>query len=322
MRGKFITTTLISITQTSFALVNLKDASLVKTWIDFDGSKYHTALVLERTYSSRSLSRGIFGFGWCSNLDLRLDVVSPDEIAIDRCTERSIYWRRGEKWVDPTRPSEILEKAGKDYVLIKDGTRLSFEGQGRLLGWENRLGKVKISYRNDKIDKLEDPIRKWALRFSYRANHLEIALPHNHKLAYEISGDDLETVHVDGRLRTRFTYDEDHNLTEIFDQNHQREIYTYDREKDQLISFQRKDGCIEIYDYRGTSLNLVSEAIESCQGRRRALAHNEFIFRKNRTGGLYLERLRTRASGSSFEIQFDPISGEVVSAGGPDAKDP
>ena len=49
------------------ALVDMKNANYSNTWIDMDvpGSGYDLKIV--RTYNSRSLFNGMFGFGWCSD---------------------------------------------------------------------------------------------------------------------------------------------------------------------------------------------------------------------------------------------------------------
>ncbi|PWU17256.1 MAG: hypothetical protein C5B49_09240 [Bdellovibrio sp.] len=50
--------------QSLHAEINLKDAGLIRSWKD--GGE---ATGVIRTYSSRSLYRGLFGFGWCSDID-------------------------------------------------------------------------------------------------------------------------------------------------------------------------------------------------------------------------------------------------------------
>ena len=51
----------------AFALVDMKNANYTNTWTDMEipGSGYDFKII--RTYNSRSLFNGIFGFGWCSD---------------------------------------------------------------------------------------------------------------------------------------------------------------------------------------------------------------------------------------------------------------
>lgn len=53
--------------------IDTKNANFTQTWVDaaFAGTGFE--LKIERTYNSRSLHNGLFGFGWCSNFETRLD---------------------------------------------------------------------------------------------------------------------------------------------------------------------------------------------------------------------------------------------------------
>ena len=67
------------------ALVNMKNASFSNRWIDIivPGKGYD--LKIERFYSSRSLFIGMFGFGWCSELETNLSITSVGEIVLTEC---------------------------------------------------------------------------------------------------------------------------------------------------------------------------------------------------------------------------------------------
>ncbi len=69
----------------SFAVVDMKNANYSNTWTDIkvNGSGYD--LKLERTYNSRTLFNGIFGFGWCSNFETSLDVTSEGHLKVKEC---------------------------------------------------------------------------------------------------------------------------------------------------------------------------------------------------------------------------------------------
>ena len=45
-------------------------------------------LILTRHYSSRSLYRGYFGFGWCSNIEYNMEILSPGEVRLYHCQKR------------------------------------------------------------------------------------------------------------------------------------------------------------------------------------------------------------------------------------------
>lgn len=67
------------------ALVDMKNANYSNTWIDMDvpGSGYDLKIV--RTYNSRSLFNGMFGFGWCSDFETSLEVTPEGNLKVKEC---------------------------------------------------------------------------------------------------------------------------------------------------------------------------------------------------------------------------------------------
>ncbi len=69
----------------AFALVDMKNANYSNTWIDMDvpGAGYDLRIV--RTYNSRSLFNGMFGFGWCSDFETSMEVNAEGNIKVTEC---------------------------------------------------------------------------------------------------------------------------------------------------------------------------------------------------------------------------------------------
>ncbi|MEK2643770.1 DUF6531 domain-containing protein [Bdellovibrio sp. BCCA] len=69
----------------AYALVDMKNANYSNTWIDMDvpGSGYDLKIV--RTYNSRSLFNGMFGFGWCSDFETAMEVNAEGNIKVKEC---------------------------------------------------------------------------------------------------------------------------------------------------------------------------------------------------------------------------------------------
>ncbi len=67
------------------ALVDTKNANYTKTFVDISIPGSGLPLLVERTYNSRSLYRGMFGYGWCSNLETRLEVMPDNTLMIVEC---------------------------------------------------------------------------------------------------------------------------------------------------------------------------------------------------------------------------------------------
>ena len=69
----------------SLAIVDTRSAGYSKTFTDFKTTTLDYPLEIKRTYNSRSLYNGLFGFGWCSNLETRLTVLPDGMIKIVEC---------------------------------------------------------------------------------------------------------------------------------------------------------------------------------------------------------------------------------------------
>ncbi len=67
------------------ALVDMKNANYSNTWVDMDvpGSGYDLKIV--RTYNSRSLFNGMFGFGWCSDFETSMEINAEGNIKVKEC---------------------------------------------------------------------------------------------------------------------------------------------------------------------------------------------------------------------------------------------
>ncbi|MCC7404010.1 MAG: cell wall-associated protein wapA [Bdellovibrionales bacterium] len=69
----------------AWAVVDMKNANYANTWTDLivPGSGYD--LRVQRTYNSRSLFNGIFGFGWCSDFETKLEVTAEGNLRVTEC---------------------------------------------------------------------------------------------------------------------------------------------------------------------------------------------------------------------------------------------
>ncbi len=68
----------------ALALADMKNANFTDYWLDYQTSE-NSLLKISRTYSSRSLFSGIFGFGWCSPLESKIDITSEGNLIFNEC---------------------------------------------------------------------------------------------------------------------------------------------------------------------------------------------------------------------------------------------
>lgn len=67
------------------AAVDMKNANFSDYWVDLmiPGNNY--LMRISRNYSSRSLFNGIFGFGWCSQIESHLDITLEGNLVLSEC---------------------------------------------------------------------------------------------------------------------------------------------------------------------------------------------------------------------------------------------
>lgn len=69
----------------SYAVVDMKNANFSQTWVDAEVPGVGYDLRVQRTYNSRSLFNGIFGFGWCSDFETRMNITAEGNLKITEC---------------------------------------------------------------------------------------------------------------------------------------------------------------------------------------------------------------------------------------------
>ncbi len=84
MRKAFILSACLA-SFSAFGIVDTRSAGYSKTFVDFKSQGPGSALEIKRTYNSRSLYNGLYGFGWCSNLETRLSALPDDSLKAVEC---------------------------------------------------------------------------------------------------------------------------------------------------------------------------------------------------------------------------------------------
>ncbi len=96
-----------------FAIVDMKNANFSNSWVDLEVPGTGYDLKVTRTYNSKSLFSGIFGFGWCSDFETSLQFTAEGNLKLTECgAGQEIFFTPrefGKKEVDKTI-SQILEK--------------------------------------------------------------------------------------------------------------------------------------------------------------------------------------------------------------------
>jgi YD repeat-containing protein len=93
MKYSFVTISFFLLSLSAHAIVDMRNANYSASWVDLEipGSGYE--LKVNRTYNSRSLHNGIFGFGWCSDFETKIDVTPEGNLKLTECgAGQEIYY--------------------------------------------------------------------------------------------------------------------------------------------------------------------------------------------------------------------------------------
>lgn len=69
----------------SYALVDMRNANYSDSWVDLETKSQVGELKLQRSYNSRTLYSGMFGFGWCTPYETTLKVTAENTLRITEC---------------------------------------------------------------------------------------------------------------------------------------------------------------------------------------------------------------------------------------------
>lgn len=79
----FIVLTLLALP--AHAIVDMKSANYSESWTDLVVPGVGYDLRVNRTYNSRSLFNGMFGFGWCSDYETKIEVTTESNLRLTEC---------------------------------------------------------------------------------------------------------------------------------------------------------------------------------------------------------------------------------------------
>lgn len=69
----------------AYAIVDMKNANYSESWNDLVVPGVGYDLRVSRSYNSRSLFSGIFGFGWCSDYETKIEVTPESNLKVTEC---------------------------------------------------------------------------------------------------------------------------------------------------------------------------------------------------------------------------------------------
>jgi len=227
--------------------VNVRNGNLYLPYTDFLIPCRGFPLEITRTYNSRSLDNGDFGFGWTFTYGIKVTKTKGMISIKESDGSSSNYFLSKERNPNvrdtlylPVRGiTRLLEKDNNGFIRISaNGSKEYFDNTGRLIKKEDANGNIlRIAYKHGYIDYVED-VGGRRLIFKYTTNgkisSIEDPIGRVYKYKYDTRDNLIEFFSPAGQ-KTQFSYDSYHNLVQLTYPNATSTTFVYDHEKDLLL---------------------------------------------------------------------------------------
>jgi YD repeat-containing protein len=208
----FVGIATIFLSLSSFGFVDMRNANYSNTWIDIQVDSGGYDMKVLRTYHSRSLFNGMFGFGWCSNFETSLEILPEGQLKVREC---------GSGAVTAYSASEV-SKADVDKVIAQ------------IIAKEKTEKKVGVSedyYKKLATELYETPTRRieLAAKHGIKANIADGSkfFANGEGAEYIQKEKDFYTRHLlDGTMQR---FDKDGSLAAVYDKNNKFLKYKYEK---------------------------------------------------------------------------------------------
>lgn len=273
------------------AQVNMADGSFERKEKDLLIQTQTQEFEVHRVYKSRSLYQGDFGIGWCSNIDLRLEIKTPQLVQVAGCFQKSplSFQRQKERFFRSSdgRSGKLLKLSqGWLWVLSKDRSFLySDSGQLTAISLSTQAPLEIERDPQGRVIKITQSSRS-LIEYAYVKNHLVRAKSNNEELA-------------------QYKYDRTSNLNQISQNQKIVETLTYDAVHDRVTARKNRHNCIEVFTYAET--NLASSVERLCPGE--ALIEQKFEFQLTAKNALKFKKMTTSQGPTTGWSQTSPRMG-------------
>lgn len=191
---------LLLFTNSGHAIVDMKNANFANSWVDLEVPGTGYDLKVNRTYNSKSLFDGMFGFGWCSDFETSLQATAEGNLKVTECGagQEIFYTPRefGKKEIDHTI-AQIIERM-----------KAAKKGDEKL--WKEISKDMAI-----------DPDLRSKFAFAYK-----VTVPVKEGTQFFANGKEVESITFSKGVYTRYLpdgsyqrFDATGKMTQVFDKN-------------------------------------------------------------------------------------------------------
>ena len=318
----------------TLAQVDIRHGSYKDNFLDFIIMNSEQDIRLTRSYSSRSLDQGWFGWGWCSNYEAKLKFKKRQVIYKDCQLEVTFKQNDSLSWYNKAFPEIQLLVLGKNYIVKHiDGSQWKFDENGRLLSVKDRSNrKLKFKYLRTEfqIRSHDNIIVKFLLGSMGNVKKVKVIssksldiyrrIKQSHadavSIDYNYSDGNLINVSINKKTIYEYTYNQERNLSLIKNELGQFKKIEYDNDNDWVVKTIDFNGCTEFLEYWFHPLrpkdNYKTNYKKECNGKVVQFGNFEFTYGVHPVSGRFLKNLTMKKGEKTQSIEFNPISGRPV----------
>jgi YD repeat-containing protein len=330
----FFVVLLLSFSTSLFAIVDMKNANFSNSWVDLEVPGSGFDLKVTRTYNSRSLFSGMFGFGWCSEFETSIDISAEGVIKLTECgAGQEVTFRSKESIKNLSQIKDgttfLISGQGVENIVfnkgaynrnLPDGSSQRFNLKGRLTHLYDKNGNF-LKFELDQDGTIREIVdnngRKLNFKYYPSKKVRQIIGPSGTNAEYKFSNqDDLAWVKNAWTNIYTYEYDDLHNLTKVIWPDKTFISLKYDTKKDWVVSFQDRDQCVEVYKYEFSDKNpqnhYWSTVKKTCGKEVVNESRHEFWYKPMSNGESYLERVASNVNGNVTDITYHETFGKPL----------
>ena len=319
MKKQFLVVTIVSLlfTPQIHAEINMKDASYRYSFSDIQG--------LRRTYNSRSLYTGYFGFGWCSNFEKSLEINNNKEITVKDCDTDFHFVLTDENnslktrtFQNPYTKEKILFKSGTYSHYLQNGEIRMFNRLGQLTNIISSNGtNIAFNYSGKNISSLRTETN-YELTFHLNDTNqiTKIESSNNESTLYLYEKENLIQSVNSKKQSHLYDYDDMNNMIRLTYPDKTEETIAYNNDQDRVLKINLKNNCTEYYDFYSKDrdqLRQVSTLTRKCDNKTINQYIYEFWYKERSDGLKYLERYKINQNKQTLDITYHPYEGSPIS---------
>lgn len=257
--------------------------------------------IFELQYNSRSLFYGNFGFGWCSMLDVELEL-DANTIIYKEC-DNIVEFKKNKNNLFLSSQGTQMKFHKNQYFFKSRDKELIFSNTGKILEIKTTKNKYLFKYHLDRTLH-EISTNDGLIRVEWDEKWISGLYSYKSIQNFNYDNGNLISWYKDTVKQESFSYDELNNLNQIVN-NNVVESLKYDLNKDLVTEYKNKEGCIEKYDYKNLDEGIFQALGNiSCSSGTFAEVRHTFYFLKNSLGRFDLTKTVSTINGESFERHF------------------